>query len=474
MFKKVVTILALSLMALSLTACKKIKVFEEKIDTSGITTYKKNNLKNGLIYIKDGAVFMLPAQITVEGGNYFYFGRFDDIPTLYKGEVLTYADDTSSKFNSVELIRLESVGYTFGVYNGFVNADGEYEFRDNDVLESADSYRVFPHNDKTIRIISLDGGKLTKDMAVNGTLGAKAGFDAFSEHDIACYIGTHYYEGTIKNDVFTLVDFEDYSLKSFEQTKNGYLQIPMNSDMKSGYYYIANQGVFRYVSEERQKVESLYDIDYYEPLYSKGSLIEKDDSGKEISGNDSEKTRTEAKIQTYSVPIAEKKYDYVFTVTYDSEAIAPAIILTSPNGATYTLKEEKAGVQSITLAEVAIGEWTIKISDPTIKILSIGTANKEEVVATKEVTKTFDIAETKSSQKVSIAYTGKVLNAYVVDKNNEVTVITPKDKGVYEYTFDFIEAGTYKVFVVCTEDTNVSEIKMEDCSDYETEIIVVE
>lgn len=469
MKKKLFLISLCIFVAMTLTACKKIKVFETKEDTSGIPTYKKANLKNGLIYIKDGAVFMLPSGVEIENKNYFYFESFDDIPTLYKGEVLTYADDNTSKFNSLELIRLESKGYTFGIYNGSVNKDG-YEFKDSEILKSASSYNVFPHNDKNIRIITMDGAELTKDMAVNGVLGAGAELEAFSEHDIACYIGTHYYEGVITNDVFTLVEFENYSLKGFEQTKNGYIQVKMNPDMKSGYYYIEKQGIFRYVAEVKENVKNLYDINYYEPLYSKGNLIEKEDSEKSVSGDILD---AESRIQTYSVPISEKKYDYVFTVTYDTEGTKPIILLVSPTGATYTLKEEKEGVQSITLSEVAVGEWNIRINDPTLKILNVSTSQREEVVATKEVEKSFTFTETTGSQKVSISYIGQILNAYVVDDNNEVTVITPINKGTYEYTFNFLEAGTYKVIVVCTEDSDI-EISMEDCSDYETEIFEVD
>ncbi|MBR5356592.1 MAG: hypothetical protein IK121_06695 [Lachnospiraceae bacterium] len=470
--KKICLTITLILLALSMTACKKIKVFETQEDTSGIATYKKSNLKNGLVYVKDGAIFMLPSEMEVVNGSYFYYKGFSDIPTLYKGEVLVYADDEKSSFSSLELKRLKSEGYTFGVYNGNVNSKGEYSFRDTDVLKSALAYSVFPHNDKTITIITLDGKPLTKEMAVNGVLGTNTGFEPNSEHPIACYIGTHYYEGTITNDVFTLTDFEAYSLKAYEKTKNGYIQFTMNSDMKSGYYYLENQGIIRYVAEEKKSVENLYDIDYYEPLYSTTSLVEKDVSENDIPS--SKPAEEPNKVQTYSVPINEKKYDFVFTVNYDVSGTKPSIVLVSPTGATYVLKEEREGLQSITLAEVAIGEWKIVINDPTLKVLNIGATKKDEVVATKEVSKTFEVTEIKSSQKVTIEYTGVILNAYVVDQNNEVTIITPKKQGVYEYTFDFMEAGTYKVYVVCTEDSDIIEIKMEDCSNYETEIIVVE
>ena len=167
--KRFLLIISLILMSISLTACKKIKVFETQEDTSGIATYKKSNLKNGLVYVKDGAIFMLPSEMEVVNGSYFYYKGFNDIPTLYKGEVLVYADDEKSSFSSLELKRLKSEGYTFGVYNGSINSKGEYSFRDTDVLKSSLAYSVFPHNDKTITIITLDGKPLTKEMAVNGS-----------------------------------------------------------------------------------------------------------------------------------------------------------------------------------------------------------------------------------------------------------------------------------------------------------------
>ncbi len=457
----------------SLSACKKVQVFETKEDTSGIPTYKKSSLKNGLIYIKDGAVFMLPSEMTLQGDTYFYFGGFNDIPTLYKGEVLAYCDDTTSDYSSLEIKRLESDGYTFGIYDGIINNNGEYEFADDKILPQAHSYTIFPHNNKNIRIVTLDGQNIDESLVKNGILGSGANLEAKTTHKITCYIGTHYYEGEIKNDVFTFSTFETYTLRNFEQTKNGYLQIAFDVDMKSGYYYIEKQGIFRYVASEKKDAGNLKDIDYYVPLYSKGNLVEKDDSEKSIEG---ETTNPDLLVQTYSVPINEKQYDYVFTVTYDTNTNikSPTILLVSPNGATYTFKEEEYGKQQITLAEVAVGEWKIIIDDTAVRVINIDTAQKEDVIATKEVVKSFEVTETTGSQKISITYTGQILNAYIVNKDNEIIVITPKKQGLYEYIFDFVEAGTYKVYVVCTEDSEIEDIEMVDCSNYETEIIVVE
>lgn len=476
--KKKLALLVLIISILPLCACKKIKIFEEKVDNSGISVFKNTNLDDDKIYIKDGAVFMLPAEVTMEKDAYFFEGGFEDIPTLYKGEMLAYQNIENANLTSVPLIRLKSIGYTFGLFNGTWNNNQEYVFNDEDILEWSSSADVFPHNGRDIRITAMDDKPIERDMVTNGILGANMGFEYGSLHSIEVYIGTKHFIGSIANDAFTLADFEYYELENIQQTKNGYIQISMNPDMKSGYYYIEKEGIFRYVAEEKGVLSNLYDVDYYEAQYSQtvsendyGGLTEVEDTPETVRQPEKDKRE---EIQTYSITVAEKKYNYVFSVSYDSNDLTPVIVLTSPNGTNYRMEEKSKGLQSVTLNEASVGEWTIKINNPTLLVYSVDAQEMENIIITKEVCKEFTVPDTLGSQKVSISYRGTITNAYVIGKNNEVTIITPSREGLYEKTFDYMEAGTYKVIVVCTEDSEVYDINMTDCSAYETETIIVE
>ena len=94
-----------------LCGCKKIKFIEEKPETVLYETYKNTELEEERIYVKDRASFrkLYEPEITDGVFNFVYIS-FNEIPTLYKGEVLVDKDALGTIPSSLVMIRLKSIG----------------------------------------------------------------------------------------------------------------------------------------------------------------------------------------------------------------------------------------------------------------------------------------------------------------------------------------------------------------------------
>lgn len=470
-YMKFTCALLLIMLVVCLSGCKGVKLVEEKVDTSEIKTYKRTELVEKNYYIKDGANFRSLYIPSVKDNTISLFCGFDVIPTLYKGECVVYWDSNSSYSTTLPLTRFKSIGYNFGIYGGYLNSKGNYVFSLNDIEENSSTRKIFNMPNGEIEVYDIDDVPVEKEMVYNGILGGINYFGSPSEHKVHFYKGTKDYTYTLKNDVFSMVTMENYTIGNYELTQNGYIQFTLDNDFKSGYYYIENKGLFRYVNMTKEEAQgiNIKEIDYYEPLYSVNNVEEVIE---DIPITENEQST----YQTFSVQVSEKKSNFEFIVYYEEMSEIPYIALKSPTGDIYSLKKvEGQNANSILMSEVGVGEWKILINNDLIKIIDVVAKEKEEKVVTKEVTKEFEFEQLSASYKVTVSYSGgNVFNAYVTNEiTNEADVLVPTNKSTYEYTYNYLTGGKFKVIVICDEKTTV-DIQMDDCSNYEKETLIFE
>ena len=470
-------ILSLSVLSItSLCSCKGIKLIEETEEVTDVVNYKKSELAEKTYYIKDGATFRTFYNPSVTNDIINLFCGFNTIPTLYKGESIVYIDYQTGYSKEIELTRLKSIGYNFGIYGGYINADGHYVFEIDNVEKSSSNSSVFSsNNSSSIEVYDIDGNPITKEMVYEGVLGGDNYLEAMNTYKVHFYKGTKDYTYELVADTFSMVAFENYKLSNAELTSNGYIQFFMQDDMKSGYYYLEGVGIFRYINEEKENVSNPKDIYYYEPLYGTTDLEKESEEVKETDISLNEETKEDTTYQTFSINIPEVKNEFEFIVYYEPTSEPPYIALQSPTRQVWSLnKIEGQNASEIKFEQVQVGEWKILVKDSDIKILDVVAQEIEKDIVTKEVNKEFEFDNLSSSYKVCVSYNGTILNAYVLNEvTNEVEVLEPTTDNTYEYTYDYLTGGKFKVTVICEETTDVN-ITMEDCSNYEKESIIVE
>ena len=452
-----------------LCGCKKIKFIEEKPETVLYETYKNTELEEERIYVKDRASFrkLYEPEITDGVFNFVYIS-FNEIPTLYKGEVLVYKDALGTIPSSLVMIRLKSIGYNFGIYGGFLNTNSEYVFSPSSVVEKSSGFKRFTEASGEIRVVSMDGHKITENYVFQGILGGNCDLDGDSKHVFEIRQGTNYFSDIeLKADTFSMIEMERYSLSGAQETQNGYIQFKMNDDAKTGYYYIDGMGVFRYVAKTQEEATDVKSLDFYEPLYNVQSVKEEKAPQKE------KEEKPETSYQTFSKSITEVKDDYEFTVYYEETATAPNIILVSPQGNKYSMtKVDGVNASTVSLAQASIGEWKIYVMDKNLKVVDVKASEKEKEVVKKTVSKEFEIDSLGASYRVKVVCDGSLYNAYVMSESTkEVNLLKPISGDTYEYVYPFVNKDTYRIVVICDESADVSEIIMEDCSNYEKDTL---
>lgn len=459
---------------LPLCACKKVQVFEEKKDINSIETFKQKDLEEKTYYIKDGATFKKLYAPSVRGNIYNLFCGFDSIPTLYKGERIVYWDSDDGYATDVELIRLKSIGYNFGIYNGYISKSGHFVFDLNDVEEESSARQKFNIRNGVVEIVEIDGASIDATDECEGVFGGNNKYEPATTHTVRFYKGTKEYTYELVNDTFSMIEMEEYTLYDSQLTSNGYIQFAMRDDMKSGYYYIKDCGLFRYINMPKENAVNINEIDFYEPLYDvKKPIVDVDISEDDLSSTEEE---TEA-YQTYDIIISETKDNYKFTVYYEEPIDEnPFIILKSPTENYYTFERiEGQNASCVNMAQAYIGTWQVIVPNKNLKVIDVVAKEMDKEVVTKEISKEFTFERLDVPYKVRVSLKGNLYNAYVVNKTNgDVKVLEPLDKENYEFNFSYLEGNEYEVVVICEESVKDIEISMEESSIYERETIVFE
>ena len=247
------------------------------------TVYSIRNvdeLKNGAYYIwhndasddirKDlnsvpekDVFFLLPVGKTNWDKDTFvthtiWFTSDDDyiIPTMYPGDKLLYVSINKVPYKGISWERYADYGYTLGVANLIGDTSGHYRITSNGnsykgyVFEGSDANQLNRYGE-SVTDLFLDkvGGFQVRDNLISDG-GTVIKLDKDQEYICEWYTGTYYQDFKMKANVRTFSFLESFTSYSYEFLHSNVIEITIPEWLKTGYYYVENVGMFRYVSAE--------------------------------------------------------------------------------------------------------------------------------------------------------------------------------------------------------------------------------
>lgn len=237
---------------------------------------KNNDITDDLEGVADSDVFKLcpsgsvnwDSDSFIEHTIWFSSTKDEDIPTLHAGDKLLYVSSTNVPYEGIEWERFADYGYTIGVANMKGDTSGHY-YITNDDGESFDGY-VFGDSDtnqlnenfssaSTLFLDKIGGSDVRENSISDG--GTILNLKKDKEYVCEWYTGTIYQDFKMKANIHTFGSLETFTTYDYEFLHSNCIEIVIPDWFKTGYYYIAGTGLFRYVSEED---EDLYNGNAYD------------------------------------------------------------------------------------------------------------------------------------------------------------------------------------------------------------------
>ncbi len=488
--KIIPAILAFTMSASILTGCDEVQIFQKETDPYALVPLKDTELSNDVYYVKNNTRFYAvhkpesgsaSSEVSVLNETRVFVTMEDEslIPTYYKDELIAVQSETID-LNNVILERFNELGFSFGCYNGTVTDDGYLYFDPKDSLVDGSSLSsaIGDTSSTDIRIASIDGNTLVSDQ-INKTAGIIKGLEEQKSYKVGYYVGTKYCEKKITADckMYGAYEMFSYGEEYISDTPNGYMCFTMPEDLKSGYYNINGQGLFKYYN------------------FNRGEMDEN-----EVSLNESyyldDRSKIEAYSRQYSVSVPKRVKDLKITVDLEStetefaEDVIQGIVF-APDGTQMSMDfNEEDKELSISLAEGMAGDWTVNVIPKTLNIKEVTVDNdKAAEEATCEET-VFTLPEDRENIEFYAEYTSfktnvkdcTVFGTVLAEdgKTYEMTLgvdETDRNNPIYYiyYELPYAAAGDYIVRIYHhPEETTIQTPIVRDKTETDTEIIIVE
>ena len=290
MYKKLLAASGIVLMTVMLAGCGSKKK-EEGPAEQELTAVSLQDLEEGQFYVKSGDSFWkLPYEESniefkkepqstdgktagmmatgIENNRILDFVYQDNaIPTLYKNDVLVYVSKDS--ISSFTWERFQDCGYSIGIY-GFEENDAD-KITTGELSNYAVQSSVADELRKN-QIPSLGGivfdkinGTPITSSVFNESAGIITGMSKDAPANIDAYIGTQHIPMTAKADTRYFQSFELFNSTQYSLSTDGYAVVEVPSYLKSGYYFINNTGLVKFVNIDRGNDEASIDmaVPYY-------------------------------------------------------------------------------------------------------------------------------------------------------------------------------------------------------------------
>lgn len=271
MKRKLLFLLLIIVISIVTSGCK-VKIFEEE-EVRTIVRCSKSELENNNMYVKDGTGFYVPynAEKTFTTSNsenrdnriiWMKKSEEEFVPTLYKGECLAYVSSSSTP-SDITLERFKDCGYSVGIMGFSAVESGQilqYSTSLKNLKSTSDAYEKFSEiNASSLTIADIDGKSIDeKDFSYGGFL---ANMEYGKTYSLGIYVGSFYKEHKVKADTKMLVSDSSISVSDVSLTRNGYYAIHIPDDLESGYYYLQDYGLFRYVSMDKLTAAKEQEVD---------------------------------------------------------------------------------------------------------------------------------------------------------------------------------------------------------------------
>ena len=464
-----------------LTGCESL--FEESKNPYELIAVKNTELEEDTFYVKSGTDFYevydangtgTSTALKLDKSRVLWLMEDEAlVPTLYKGEVIAYAS-SKKELTGTSLERFKDTGYSIGNYGMTWDADdSQFDFTFTTVIKNSGCYQTFKEDkSQNFSIEEINSQKVTEDMV--NSAGVFTCFEKDADYEISYYSGTYYETNVFTASTHMFQAYELYSLDDVESTKNGYVEIHLPDDLKTGWYKIGGAGIFKYIDHERDGSAEPEGDEWNEPYFTSES-------------------DNYSYAQKYSVSFNTTTLEATINVTVDPESIGDdglVVEAEAPDGTIYELTNEKVAntykgqyeteegiVYSVTLDEAIPGKWLVYISPKTVTVVDVSVASAEFDEEKTEVNEAFVLSEDTTNKTFKVTYTGDGdINGVIVAPDGQTYTLQKQSltSKVYYYNMSYLKAGTYTVKVYHNTDTKIEEIVMEDGeTDAEEEIITI-
>lgn len=488
--KAIFTLPIILLSSMLLSGCDDIQIFEKKTDPYALVALKDTELKNDSYYIKNNTRFYktykseygnASSEVSALDESRVFVTMLDDslIPTHYSDELVAFQSEKLG-FTDVTLERFQVLGYSFGCFNGEVTGDGYLYFDKQKSLvnDSSLAQAIGQTESVDIRIASIDGKPLSFAQ-INTKAGVITGLEKNQCYNVGFYVGTKYYEKQIEADckMYEAYEMFTYGEDYISDTPNGYMCFNTPKELKSGYYNVNGQGLFKYYNFVRGAKDE-DEIDMNESFYA------------------DERSKIEAYSRQYSISVPKRVKDFKVIVEIESletEFSGDLIqgIVFAPDETKLNMEfDEKNKELTISMAEGMPGDWTVNVIPKSLNIKEVRVESDEAAEeATCEET-VFTLPENRENIEFIAEYT--TTKKEIKDTTVFGTILT-EDGRTYEmntwvddsdrnnlryyisYEVPFASAGDYIVRIYHhPEETTILDPVCRDKTETDTEIIVVE
>lgn len=464
-----------------LVGCKEVQIFEEKPATSS-ELVSVSDMERDIFYVKQGTKF---ASVYLPAGNsqqrarmlktsrVFYFINDEAmIPTHYKGEALAYKSaDISLRDTGLSLERFKDLGYSIGVFGGYVGDDGYYYFQKNIALaENSNAAKTFGYAQADeIRIVSIDNIKPI-DLVDKAT-GVFTGLVKDKVYSVEFYVGSYYYTYDFKADTHFLGAYEyyDYEGKNIEDTKLSYMTFNTPQDLKSGYYNVNGTGLFLYHQYEKGKVP--------------------DDEDLNVSYYVSEQEQILQYTKQYNLNVPVDTKDMAVVVKYgnisDNRDTSCDIggYLISPDGIVYDMHKSDMNEQlEFSVTTAMAGNWAIHIFPRSLEITGIDTVSNTAKEESSCEEMSFDVTEDSQYKAIyaDVSGQGDVYGIIIAEDGRTYQLETVYFKDVYSneqryliYRFPYLSSGKYQVKIYhYKSETSIDNIQILEYNPNSNDLII--
>lgn len=289
----------------------------EKKNTD-ISVSDASELKDDHFYVyHDGEFFLCPEgdknwkknNTTYAHALWFTSDNDMNIPTLYSGDKLVYVSSEKIPYDGIEWEHYADYGYSIGVVNMVKDKSGHYriENENGDSSSSKDGFLAFLYDKSDASVLSKYASTsifLNKlgDVEVRennvSDCGVIANLEKNATYVCEWYTGTYYQDYEMTANIHPFVAFETFKTYDYEFLHSNCISITIPSWFTTGYYYVQDLGLFRYVSEEDA---AAYDGEPYDASIDwNQTVIEYDENGKVIYDPTSEYNDTSTSTITDS------------------------------------------------------------------------------------------------------------------------------------------------------------------------------
>ena len=260
---------------------------------------KKKDIHEDLEGAEDLSVFKMCPEGKINWSNnefanhtiWFTSKNDVDIPTYYPGDELLFISSDYVPYEGIEWEHFADYGYTIGVANMVGDSSGHYRI----INEDGKGYEGYVFEDSDAAVLNdylgVEELFLDKVKTSNGEIlvrennvsagGTVAGLVKNKKYVAEWYVGTYYQDYEMKANVHAFGSIESFKTYDYEFLHSNCIAIKMPEWLKTGYYYLDNIGLFRYVTSEDA---AIYSGESYDPSVNWNEpIIIYDENGQMIS-----------------------------------------------------------------------------------------------------------------------------------------------------------------------------------------------